>query len=127
AVALAIGAAGVAWGLLRGPSPTARPVTRWIAAQKNFSGYVNLSHDGSRVAYTEGLPVDAHICVRMLDQFEGKPVPGGEKGYFPVFSPDGHWILYSTPPNKLKKIPVNGGAPIALCDGNTSLGAAWGD
>jgi serine/threonine-protein kinase len=54
----------------------------------------------------------------MMDQLEGRPVPGAEPGLYPVFSPDGQWILYrsSTASPKLRKIPVTGGAAITICD-----------
>ena len=41
-----------------------------------------------------------------LDQFEGKSLAGTDGGFFPVFSPDGQWILYSTAQNKLKAMAV---------------------
>ncbi len=126
AVAVAIGAAGIAWGLLRPPVAPPRPVTRWMLPQKGFVGFVNVSRDGTKVAYTEGSLNSVHIAVRMLDEFEGKPLSGAD-GFFPVFSPDGQWVLYSTPQNKLKKVPVTGGASITLCDGTTASGGAWGD
>ena len=113
----ALGLAGVAWGVLQRSSPQlVRPVVRWRATSE-VAWLVNVSHDGARLAYVEGIGSDAHIAVRMLDQLEGKAIPGTEGGYFPVFSPDGQWVLYSSPlDSKIKKVPVTGGAPITVCD-----------
>jgi len=122
-----LGGAGVAWGLLHQATSPARPATRWVVPQKGFVGFVNLSRDGTRIAYTEGPFNNLRLGVRMMDQFEGKPLAGTDGSFFPVFSPDGQWILYSTIQNKVKKIPVTGGASIVLCEGNTAFGAAWGD
>ena len=73
---------------------------------------MNVSRDGTRVVYTEGPLNNLHLAVRMMDQFEGKQLPGTDGAFFPVFSPDGQWILHSNMQNKIKKIPVTGGASI---------------
>jgi serine/threonine-protein kinase len=125
-IAVAVGAAGVLWGVLKQPPAPARPVTRWQIPQKGLGAFVAVSRDGARLAYTGGGINALQIGVRMLDQFEGKMLPGTEGGFFPIFSPDNQWVLYSTTQNKIKKAPVTGGASITLCDGNTAQGAAWG-
>jgi len=45
----------------------------------------------------------------------------------PFFSPDGQWIGYwSRSENKLKKVAISGGTPVALCDtGMTFNGGNW--
>jgi Tol biopolymer transport system component len=127
AAAVVIGGAGIAWGLLHTAAPPPRPVVRWASPEKGFAAFVAVSHDGTRLAYTMGSLNDLHLGIRMLDQFEGKTIEGTEGGFFPIFSPDGQWILYSTIQNKIKKMPVTGGASITLCDGTTAQGADWGD
>src|SRR5580698_7315875 len=78
-----------------------------------------LSRDGTRLVYpaarTSARP---ELELRMMDQLDGKPIPGTESAYFPEFSPDGEWIAYLADPApiKLKKIPVTGGTSITLCD-----------
>jgi serine/threonine-protein kinase len=44
----------------------------------------------------------------------------------PFFSPDGHWVGFFAD-GKLKKIAVQGGAAITLCEAPNPLGASWGD
>jgi len=41
-------------------------------------------------------------------------------------SPDGRWIGYWAD-GKLQKVPVNGGAPVVLCDVSPISGASWTD
>jgi Tol biopolymer transport system component len=129
AVALVIAIGSVTWTLLRTPAPEPRPVVRSAQLLKDLSIFVNVSRDGSRVAYAVASAGNSGgIVLRMLDQFEGRVIPGTEGGAFPVFSPDGQWIAYSDLAQpKIKKIPVTGGTSIPICEGNFLGGAAWGD
>ena len=53
-------------------------------------------------------------------------MPGTEDAATPFFSPDGEWIAFFAD-DKLKKVPVDGGAPVTLCDSDGSnRGADWG-
>jgi serine/threonine-protein kinase len=66
------------------------------------------------------------LYVRRLDQLEAMPLAGTEGASGPFFSPDGQWIGFFTP-GKLNKIPVIGGALIALCDAPSGRGGTWAD
>ena len=44
----------------------------------------------------------------------------------PFFSPDGQWVAFFAG-GKLKKISVEGGAAIALCDAPNARGGTWGE
>jgi serine/threonine-protein kinase len=68
--------------------------------------------------------------VRMLDQFEAKPVAGAKGAARPFFSPDGQWLAYfatSAGGGPLRKVPVTGGAPVTLCDQAAFYGGGWGE
>ena len=54
-------------------------------------------------------------------------LPGTENGRDPFFSPDGQWIGFFVS-DQLKKISVQGGAPMALggTSGIAPVGANWG-
>ena len=70
------------------------------------------------------------LALRMMDQLEGKAIPGSDGMYFPEFSPDGQWVaaFLGAVDAKLKKIPVTGGTPITLAEGlAVAQGATWGD
>jgi Tol biopolymer transport system component len=130
-VAVAIVAVGsVSWIVLRAPPSPPRVVTRAQVTSKEFSGFVNLSHDGTRLAYTTvGGPTSAVLGLRLMDQFEGKLIPGGDGAGFPIFSPDGQWVAYNTldTPRKIRKIPVTGGTSITICEGDFFTGGDWSD
>ncbi len=123
AAAAAAAAAVGFWGWLGAPEPAARPVMRLTAALPSTTGarWLAVSRDGTRLAFRG----DNQIYVRSGDQFEAKRVPGTEGAFGVFLSPDGQWIAYGDR-SKLKKVPVNGGAPITLCDGGAGYGASWG-
>ncbi len=130
AVALVIAAGSIAWTFSRRTEPRPPLVTRSAQTMKDLSVFVAISRDGTRLAYAVAAGTQnasAGIVLRMLDQFEGRVVPGTEGGVFPLFSPDGQWIAY-TADEKFKKIPITGGTSIALCQGcSLQNGGAWGD
>jgi len=61
-----------------------------------------------------------------MDQLEGQPVSGTDNATSPFFSPDGQWIAFFAD-GKLKKISVNGGAAVTLCDVPQGRGGTWSD
>jgi eukaryotic-like serine/threonine-protein kinase len=76
---------------------------------------IDLSRDGSKVAYSYCAPCDSHatnsrVYLRQLDSFESVPVPGTEGGTMPFFSPDGQWIGFFVM-GQLRRIPITGGTP----------------
>jgi serine/threonine-protein kinase len=137
AVAVAVAAGSVAWAVSRRPDPKPQVVTRSAQPMKELALFVSMSRDGTRLVYAEasrasvarranGDPLaGGGIVLRMLDQFDGRVVPGTQGGVFPLLSPDGLWIAYNDS-TKIRKIPVTGGTSIPLCDGAFVLGGAWG-
>ena len=51
---------------------------------------------------------------------------GPKGGVNPFFSPDGEWVAFGAG-GKLKKIPIQGGPPMTLCDGASFRGGTWGE
>ncbi len=128
--ALVIASASIAWALSQRREPASHLVTRSAQIVKDLSLFVTASRDGTRIAYAVagGQNSSAGIVLRMLDQFDGRVVPGTEGGAFPLFSPDGQWIAYADlADQKIKKIPITGGTSIALCEGSLQSGGAWSD
>ena len=128
AAALLAGGSVIMWGL-RTPSPSAPIVTRSQTQLSVSSGFVSLSRDGRKLAYTSvGGAKGFFIALRHLDELEGRPVPGADDpAEFPVFSPDGEWIAYRSRPSTIKKIRVTGGTSTIVGEGNFLAGADWGD
>jgi len=86
-----------------------------------------LSSDGTRLGF---VAVDAdkmqRIYVRSLDQTQAAELSGTENARDPFFSPDSQWIAFFAN-GKLKKVPVQGGAVVTLCDAPAERGGSWGD
>ena len=82
-----------------------------------------LSPDGTRIAYLSR----GHLFTRKLDQPSASELPITAGATSPFFSPDGQWIGFIAG-GKLRKISVEGGAEIVLCDAASSYtGADWGE
>jgi Tol biopolymer transport system component len=125
---LAIVAAVALWGWLKPTPPEPRPLTRFTyqSSAKGIPIPV-LSRDGSRIA--QGGGPQAGVSLRLMDEFDAKPIPGSEgTGNPPCFSPDGQWIAFAgAGGTQLKKVPVTGGAALTLAEGLTAVGFCdWG-
>ncbi|HKE28937.1 MAG TPA: protein kinase [Bryobacteraceae bacterium] len=124
AIAGALAAALLAAALRREAPPLPLPVSRWTTMLSAADAVgIELSRDGTRIVYGSGGP---GLMLRMLDRAEAKRL-AGVQGSGPTFSPDGQWIVYYAANEKLMKIPVNGGAPIAICEAPRQRGRTWGD
>jgi serine/threonine protein kinase/Tol biopolymer transport system component len=135
ALALALG--GVLLYQATRPSPS-RPLIRLDAEiapnmpLARASGAVGgnmlaLSPDGAHLAMTlRGPDGKVRIHTRLLNQSQVAALAGTENASFPFFSPDGQWIGFNAD-GKLKKISVDGGAAVTLCDAPNLRGASWGD
>ena len=74
----------------------------------------DISPDGSQLVYAGLDRGDRRLFLRRVDQFDAAPLPGTEGARVPFFSPDGHWVGFSTG-NKLLKIDLrSAGAPVVL-------------
>jgi serine/threonine-protein kinase len=128
-LALAL-AAAVFWPRATGEDPTMRLEVK-ISEDPLFvdlGASVEISPDGRRIVYATDGDDGRTLSVRSLDQLEGTPLVNGSsqnQPYQPFFSPDGQWVGFVTPA-ELKKVPITGGTPIALCKVNRSRGASWG-
>jgi WD40-like Beta Propeller Repeat len=80
------------------------------------------SPEGTRLVYVS----KNRLFTRRLDQPKSIELIGTEGAYAPFFSPDGQWVAFFTQ-EKLKKISVEGGAAVELCDASDSSGGSWGD
>ena len=82
-----------------------------------------VSPEGSHFVYLtpEGL------YLRFLDQLDVRLIPGtNEYSIMPFFSPDGNWLGYTdNKEGKLKKVAINGGTPMPICDAQSALYPSW--
>jgi serine/threonine-protein kinase len=85
-----------------------------------------LSPDGRRLAYVARTSARTRLYVRDLDAFEAVPVTGTEGAEYPFFSPDGQSIAFFAD-GKLKRVSLQGGAPLTVCDVPVGgHGGTWG-
>jgi len=129
---LAVVAAFSLWRASIGPSGESELLTLVAPIPDNLRippdqmGIMALSPDGKALALTLQGDTDKMLYVRKLDSPELVQMPGTENAATPFFSPDGKWIAFFAD-DKLKKVPVAGGAPVTLCDSDGSnRGADWG-
>jgi serine/threonine-protein kinase len=139
ALALAFGISGVGWYNATRPVPP-RPLMRLnveivpdtplarVDVGATFGGnMLALSPDGARLAITlRGADGKVRLHTRLLNQSQVTPLAGTENGDAPFFSPAGDWIGFFAE-GKLKKISVEGGAAVTLCDAPSGRGGSWGD
>ena len=90
--------------------------------------FLTISPDGTRLALQVFDPTDRQFLLasRRLDESRFTPIPGTEDPASPFFSPDGQWIAFLGA-GKLRKIPIQGGAPVVLCSAENFASGAWGD
>lgn len=91
----------------------------------NESREFAVSPSGSHVVYE----ANRELYLRALDRFDAQLVPGteGTDPTSPFFSPDGQWIgFYSYRDDALQKIPVSGGTPVTLFEGQSAMSPNWG-
>ncbi|MFC1634692.1 protein kinase, partial [Planctomycetota bacterium] len=120
----------------RGPVPTQRweinlPENQTLALSRltplgRAHPAIALSPDGSHLVYVAGVGDTTKLFLRLMSEFETRPIPGTEGAFHPFFSPDGRWVGFFTK-DKLKKVSLLGGEPESLCDARNPRGASWGD
>ena len=104
-----------------------------VPAAGRFNIQFEISPDGNWIVYPVAREGRQQLFLRAIRESEGKLINGTEDASEPFFSPDSQWIGFASG-NTLKKVPVSGGSPIALCSlsstvsfGGTGFqGGAWG-
>src|SRR5262249_55217606 len=87
---------------------------------------IAVSPDGGRVAYiADGDPPSLYAY--SLGEMSCKPIPQTENAHSPFFSPDGRWVAFTTPDGLLKKVSLDGGAPVVIGKTGDIRGASWGE
>ena len=134
ALALGIIAAVLGWRNAREVEPTLAvtefgvlvPASQTLDGQR--SAVLAVSPDSRHLAYLARTGVRRQIHLHSFERMETMAIPGTEGAYQPFFSPDGRWIGYfvGAADGELKKISIDGGAPIVLTNARFVRGATWG-
>lgn len=90
---------------------------------------IAISPDGSTLVYVAEKARGSFLVRRRLDEIEVEKIEGSKGAWSPFFSPDGKWVGYFTrgAEAKLKKIPLEGGVTVPLCDVGLPFGGSWRD
>ncbi len=88
------------------------------------SGPPVISPNGRYVVFSANGNGGSQLYLRALDAVSSQPLPSTEGATFPFWSPDSRSVGFFTP-TKLKRIDINGGAPIAICDVTMARGGSW--
>jgi serine/threonine-protein kinase len=129
---LAIVGVAATWIAWRATRPVDLPLTRLsVALGPDAMTGLNLtaaiSPDGRRLVFpARGSNGTQQLATRLLDQAQATLLPGTENGRDAFFSPDSQWVGFFAD-GKLKKVSVQGGAPVTLCDAPFDYGASWGE
>ena len=109
--------------------PTARlSIPTAGAAALAVSGYgrdVAVSPDGRLVVYVSGNGTELRL--RPLAEGNSRVLQGLGIPHHPFFSPDGAWIAYFDGSFAIRKVSINGGPPLTICQlASAPTGGAWG-
>jgi Tol biopolymer transport system component len=86
-----------------------------------------ISPDGARlVFYTRDDNGRSLLATRRFDEQTSTRLTGTAGADQPFFSPDGEWVAFFAD-GGLRKIPVQGGASVALATAGVARGGSWGD
>ncbi len=105
------------------PQPTRMTLQIPVALSSVRGASVVLSPDERLIVSATSEPA---LHFRRIDQSEGARLSGTGRARSPFFSPDGKWIAFATN-SALKKVSINGGAPLELCEVNNFRGGTWGE
>jgi Tol biopolymer transport system component/predicted Ser/Thr protein kinase len=114
------------WNLIaRTPQVTRFAISLPATDRVNDWG-IALSADGRDLVYIIVRDGVRRLYRRSMDQLVAVLLPGTEGAKFPFFSPDGEWVGFWAD-GKLKKVPLEGGPPLVLCDAGISWAeGCWG-
>jgi len=102
---------------------TGRPL---LSSSWHQFGGLAISRDGQRLAWVASDGTVDQLYQRRMDSLETRALPETAGASNPFFSPDGRWIGFFAD-RMLKKISVEGGAPVALAPAHDNRGGCWSD
>jgi predicted Ser/Thr protein kinase len=133
AAVLAVAAAVSLWAPWRVASTAQQPIVKLdldlgaTVSESNVGTDTILSPDGTRLVFvSQGADGKSRLSTRRLDQPKPAELPGTDGAYGPFFSPDGLSVGFFAG-GKLKKIALEGGDPVILCDAPAGRGATWSE
>ena len=130
---LVLASVGLALGWYRASRPGLKPLMRFnddlgvdLYLDNANGPAVAISPDGSRLAFLSFIDGKRQISVRLVGSSKSNVLANTEDAAAPFFSPDGRWIGFFAS-SKLKKISVEGGSAVNLCDVMNPRVGYWGE
>ncbi len=111
-------------GVSAPPAVIRSSITLSLDDSLNLNGNLAFSPDGSMLAFNRVRDGSSQICVRDMDNWAIRCIPGTEAATHFFFSPDSQQIGYSGG-GALRAVSVTGESPIVLAD-SAGLGGSWG-
>lgn len=84
------------------------------------------SPDGRTLVFGGGRAGAEQLYLRRLDRLQATPLADTAGAIAPFFSPDGQWVGFWADGN-LKKVSINGGPAVTICESPLIGGATWAD
>ena len=134
AAALVIGILAGGWAVARFRQPLADERTFRVQILPPEGGHfvfgidaggIALSPDGRTAAFIASVNGKTALWVRPLDEASPRLISSTEGAHHPFWSPNSKSIAFFAA-NKLERVDLAGGAPVAICDVSNSRGGVWG-
>ncbi|RPI21018.1 MAG: serine/threonine-protein kinase, partial [Acidobacteria bacterium] len=91
-----------------------------------FNPALVFSPDGGTLANSQGAFGGMVTVLRRLDELEATPIGSLADMGFPVFSPDGRYLLlWDIPRQALRKVALSGGAPVLFANADFAIRGDW--
>jgi serine/threonine-protein kinase len=127
-----VAAGALAAALMLLPRGTvSHPVARFMAPLPagdqpvtGFQPMTALSPDGQTLVYRARRNGVVQLFRRAMRDLDPEPIPGTENGTAPFFSPDGRWLGFDGD-GVLKRVALDGSAPVVICPAPGGVTAAW--
>jgi serine/threonine protein kinase len=129
-IVVAVIITGIAVWILK-PSPPLPPVHRYdylLPEDQEFTGgsyemRLTVSLDGTMIVYA----ANERLFLKKSNELTATPIRGSDEDpTHPFFSPDGQWVGYlSLRDDQFKKISINGGSSVKLCDAGDLAHPTW--
>jgi len=88
--------------------------------------HATLSPDGEHLVYVGASQGRIRLWLRSLNDLESRPISGTEGGESPFWSADSRHIGFFAD-GKLRRVDLNGSAPIPICDAANGRGGTWNE
>src|SRR5262249_21615572 len=97
-----------------------------IGGGSGSAAQLSISPDGRTLAFIALRQNDFVVFLRPLGSLSAHALPGTEGASFPFWSPDSRFVAFFSG-GKPKKVPINGGPPLVICDAFDGRSGAWNE